>query len=44
MIKKDTSIRIKRDTKRRLENLDFVKKQSYNEIIVELIKKYRKSK
>ena len=44
MIQKDTSIRIKRETKRKLENLDFVKKQSYNEIILELIKKYRRSK
>lgn len=40
--REDTSIRIKRDTKKILESLDFVKKQSYNEIILELVKNYRK--
>ncbi len=42
MIERDTSIRIKRQTKKILDNLDFVKKQSYNEIITELVKRYKK--
>ncbi len=42
MIKRDTSIRVKKQTKKLLDDLDFVKKQSYNEIITELVKRYRK--
>jgi len=42
MIEQDTSIRIKKQTKKLLDDLDFVKKQSYNEIISELVKRYKK--
>lgn len=44
MIERDTSIRVKKQTKKLLDDLDFVKKQSYNEIITELVKRYRKCK
>ncbi|MBU2561190.1 MAG: hypothetical protein KKD17_02750 [Nanoarchaeota archaeon] len=39
-----TTIRVHKSTKRDLENLEFVKKQSFNEIIQELISTYNKSK
>ena len=32
---KDTSIRVKQSTKKKLDNLSFVKKHSYNDIILE---------
>lgn len=34
---KDTSIRVKQSTKKKLDNLPFVKKHSYNDIVLELI-------
>jgi hypothetical protein len=39
--KNSTTIRIQIDTKSKLEKLDFVKKHSYDEIISELITKYK---
>jgi len=39
---KDTSIRVKQSTKKKLDNLPFVKKHSYNDIVLELIREYYK--
>ena len=40
MQKAQTTIRIDKKTKDRLENLDFVKKDSFNDIVVKLIEFY----
>jgi len=39
-----TSIRLNKLTKNKLENLDFVKKDSFDSIILKLIKYYEKGK
>lgn len=39
---KDTSIRVKQSTKKKLDNLPFVKKHSYNDIVLKLIEVYKK--
>jgi hypothetical protein len=44
MINSDTSIRVKSKTKKELENLDFVRKHTYNEIIEYLVEFYKKSR
>ncbi len=41
---KSTTLRLDESTKERLENLDFVKKHSFDEIILELIKFYELKK
>ena len=38
-----TTIRIKKTTKTRFENLDFVKKNTHEEILKELIDRYEKN-
>ena len=40
----DTSMRIKKEVKERLLNLDFVKRQSENDLILYLIEFYEKNK
>jgi len=42
MSTKSTTIRISEETKEKLENLDFVRKHTFDEILIELIKKYKK--
>jgi len=42
MASKDTTIRISQKTKKRLNSLDFVKKQSYDFIINYLVDFYKK--
>lgn len=44
MTTKSTTIRISEETKKKLENLDFVKKHTFDEILSELIKSYKKKK
>jgi len=44
MYTKSTTIRISEKTKQDIENLDFVKKHTFDEIILELIKFYREKK
>ena len=44
MSTKSTTIRLNEETKKELENLDFVRKHSFDEIISELIKFYKKKK
>lgn len=39
-----TTIRISQETKEKIENLDFVKKHTFDEIILELIKFYGKKR
>ncbi len=39
---KDTSMRIKKEVKERLLNLDFVKRQSENDLVLYLIEFYEK--
>ena len=39
---KDTSMRIRKEVKKRLLNLDFVKRQSENDIVLGLIEFYEK--
>lgn len=39
-----TTIRISKETKEKIENLDFVKKHTFDEILLELIKFYEKRK
>jgi hypothetical protein len=39
-----TTIRVSKKTKEELENLDFVRKHTFDEILGELIKFYRKKK
>lgn len=41
---KSTTIRINKPTKERLENLDFVRKDTYDEILAKLIDFYEKKK
>lgn len=41
---KTTTIRIKQETKQKLENLDFVRKHTFDEILEELIKIYGRNK
>ena len=41
---KSTTIRINKSTKEQLENLDFVRKDTYNEILEKLISFYEKKK
>jgi len=41
---KSTTLRLNESTKNKLENLDFVRKQSFDEIILELIKFYEEKK
>jgi len=40
MSTKSTTIRISEETKKTLENLDFVRKHTFDEIILELIKEH----
>jgi predicted DNA-binding protein len=42
MATKSTTIRISEETKEKMENLDFVRKHTFDEIIFELIKSYEK--
>ncbi len=44
MYTKSTTIRISEKTKEKLENLDFVRKHTFNEIILELIEGHEKIK
>lgn len=44
MSTKSTTIRIDESTKEKLESLDFVRKHTFDEIILELIKFYGKKK
>lgn len=37
---KSTTIRISQETKDKIENLDFVRKHTFDEILLELINKY----
>lgn len=39
-----TTIRISQETKERIENLDFVRKHTFDEILLELIKFYEKNR
>jgi len=39
-----TTIRISEETKEKLENLDFVRKHTFDNILLELIKFYEKNK
>lgn len=41
---KDTSIRVKQSTKKKLDSLPFVKKHSYNDIVLKLIEDFKKSR
>jgi len=41
---RDTSIRIKKEVKKKLIDLDFVKRQSENDLILHLIEFYKKHK
>ena len=41
---KSTTIRISNQTKERIENLDFVRKHTFDEILNELIENYEKNK
>lgn len=43
-LEKSTTLRLNESTKNRLQNLDFVRKQSFDEIILELIKFYEGKK
>ncbi len=40
---KSTTIRIEQTTKEKIENLDFVRKDTYNQILLKLIKFYEKN-
>jgi len=44
MSTKSTTIRIKQTTKEKLTNLDFVKKHTFDEILLKLMKIYKKTK
>ena len=44
MSTKSTTIRISEETKKKIENLDFVRKHTFDEILLELIKQYEKRK
>jgi len=41
---KDSSIRVKQSTKKKLDNLPFVKKHSYDAIVLKLISTFYKKK
>lgn len=41
---KSTTIRISEETKNKIENLDFVRKHTFDEILIELINNYNKNK
>jgi hypothetical protein len=41
---KSTTIRISRETKNKVENLDFVRKDTFDEILIKLIEFYEKNK
>jgi len=41
---KSTTIRIEQTTKEQIENLDFVRKDTYNQILLKLIEFYNKHK
>jgi len=41
---KSTTVRISQETKDRLENLDFVRKHTFDEILLELIDSYERKK
>jgi len=41
---KTTTIRIEQETKEKIENLDFVRKDTYNQILIKLIEFYNKHK
>ena len=41
---KTTTIRIEQTTKKEIENLDFVRKDTYSQILSKLIKFYNKNK
>ena len=41
---KTTTIRIEQKTKEKIENLDFVRKDTYNQILLKLIEFYNKHK
>lgn len=44
MSTKSTTIRISERTKEKLENLEFVRKHTFDKILLELIEKYEKNK
>jgi predicted DNA-binding protein len=44
MSTKSTTIRISQETKEEIENLDFVKKDTFNSILKKLIEFYEKNK
>ncbi len=44
MSTKSTTIRIKKSTKERIENLDFVRKDTFDEILSKLMDFYEKKK
>ena len=41
---RSTTIRISEETKEKIENLDFVRKHTFDEILNELIENYRENK
>ncbi len=41
---KSTTIRISQETKEKIENLDFVRKHTFDEILNELVEHYENSK
>ena len=41
---KSTTIRIEQETKEKIENLDFVRKDTYNQILLKLIEFYEGAK
>ena len=41
---KSTTIRIEKETKEKIENLDFVRKDTYNQILLKLIEFYEENK
>jgi len=44
MSTKSTTIRINQDTKEKIENLDFVRKDTFDQILNKLMKFYEKNK
>jgi predicted DNA-binding protein len=44
MSTESTTIRISKETKEKLENLDFVRKDTFDEILLNLIEHYKKRK
>ena len=43
-VSKSTTIRVRKSTKEKITNLDFVKKNTYDEIVLELAEFYEKRK